>query len=192
MNYFFRKVLKPYIISNRYKNICEIGASEGDNTEKLLKIKGLCITIIDPCIDKDLVAHYRSKDCVKIMKGNSLTMLPRIHAPFDCMLIDGDHNWYTVFNELTAIHKRGLLKKGGTIFLHDMLWPCARRDQYYVPETIPAEFRHPHAKKGVGRHETGLLDKGGANPHIYNACFEGGPRNGVLTAVEDFLKEFWK
>jgi hypothetical protein len=34
-----------------------------------------------------------------------------------------------------------------------------------------------------------LLDSGGTNSDLNNTAFEGGAKNGVLTAIEDYLKE---
>jgi hypothetical protein len=104
------------------------------------------------------------------------------------VLIDGDHNWYTVYNELTTIAR--VAAEEGRPFpltlLHDVDWPNARRDTYHAPETIPAEYCHPHAQRGmlIDRDELG---DGGLNADSHNALVAGGPRNGVLTAVEDFL-----
>jgi hypothetical protein len=44
---------------------------------------------------------------VKVYRGNSLQVLPQVREVYDCVLIDGDHNWHTVFNELRLIHLRG-------------------------------------------------------------------------------------
>jgi hypothetical protein len=109
---------------------------------------------------------------------------------YDCFLIDGDHNWYTVFNELDLIRQRSLLRPGGMIFFHDVEWPYGRRDLYYQPQTIPAQYRNDFDRKGVQRGQTALVDSGGGNAHLCNAIREGGPRNGVLTAIEDFLAEY--
>jgi hypothetical protein len=65
------------------------------------------------------------------------------------------------------------------VLCHDVAWPYGRRDFYYVPETIPDEFRR----------QSELASEGGQNPDSAHACAEGGPRNGVLTAIEDFLGE---
>jgi len=108
---------------------------------------------------------------------------------YDCILIDGDHNWYTVFNELNLIRQRALLRPGGVIFFHDVGWPYGRRDLYYQPDTIPAQYRLPFKRKGVLRGQSALAETGGGNSHLCNAIREGGPRNGVLTAVEDFLAQ---
>lgn len=58
---------------------------------------------------------------------------------------------------------------------------------YYDPKIIPQEFTQPHSNQlGVVQHSNQLQSKGIIGP--YWALHEGGPRNGVLTAVEDFLK----
>ena len=77
------------------------------------------------------------------------------------------------------------------LILHDVLWPYGRRDLYYTPETIPEQFRHPYAQRGMRPGRSELLPEGGGgvSPTLNNALFEGGPRNGVMTAVEDFIAE---
>ena len=91
-----------------------------------------------------------------------------------------------MFNELRLIRQRDLLRLGGTIFFHDIAWPYGRRDLYYQPNTIPPEFRLEYERKGIIRGRNQLADEGGTSPKQYNAVREGGPRNGVLTAIEDF------
>jgi hypothetical protein len=74
------------------------------------------------------------------------------------------------------------------VLFHDVGWPHARRDNYEAPDHIPAEHKpHPIAPGG------GLFpgDPGirpGALPMHNPSTVEGGPRNGVLTAIEDFLE----
>lgn len=189
MQYFFDKIIKPCIIENQYSNICEIGSSDGGNVDKLLTFDPASILIIDPCMDVDLVSKYKDIKRVKVFKGLSLDVLPDLSEKFDCILIDGDHNWYTVFSELMFIEGRDLLKENGTIFLHDVSWPYGRRDMYYVPGSIPQPFCHPYAQKGIERGVSELTRNAIVNSHLHNAIYEGGPRNGVLTAIEDFLKE---
>lgn len=188
MHSFAQSVILPFIRTCGYRKICEIGAQRGENTDKLLIDSSVNITVIDPCLDRDLLSKYSTSNRVKICMGLSLDILPILSDPFDCILIDGDHNWYTVFHELTLIEERNLILPGGTIFLHDVEWPCGRRDLYYQLETIPVEFRQPCAKKGVIRGQSSLSSSPSLNDGLWNADHEGGPRNGVLTAIEDFLK----
>ena len=74
------------------------------------------------------------------------------------------------------------------LLFHDVLWPHGRRDDYYRPELVPAEHRQPTAEWGAihpderGIHPEGMF-------YRWPAAREGGPRNGVLTAVEDFVAD---
>ncbi len=60
---------------------------------------------------------------------------------------------------------------------------------YYQPATVPVEFHQPMGEKGIERGHEILMKSGGFNEGHWNAIQEGGPRNGVLTAVEDFIKQ---
>ena len=191
MKYFFESITRPYIKDANYKNILEVGASFGKNSNELLSIEGIHLTIIDPCVDDNLLDKFGSNKQITVMKGLSLEMLPKLTEPFDCIFIDGDHNWYTVTNELILIEERNLLKENGTVFIHDVFWPYGRRDMYYMPESIPEEFRHPNTKRGMIKGQSQLVENAGLNQDLFNATFEGGNRNGVLTAIEDFLRKYY-
>jgi len=189
MKPFLRRIIKPFILENGYKHICEIGARKGGNTDGLLKIPEINVSVIDPCLDADLCAKYKDIDRVRVFKGRSLEVLRGMRRKFDCILIDGDHNWYTVYNELEIIRERELLESGGAIFLHDVGWPWGRRDMYYSPENIPGKYRQPYAKKGIVRGMSGLSETSTVLRHVNKAVREGGSRNGVLTAIEDFMRK---
>ena len=75
------------------------------------------------------------------------------------------------------------------LILHDVAWPYGRRDLYYEPSRIPEEFRQPHRQGGMRPGRSGLLPNGGMNLGLDNAEAEGGPRNGVMTALDDFMAE---
>ncbi len=109
----------------------------------------------------------------------------------DAALLDGDHNWYTVYHELKALTQvaRDHDVPLPLMILHDVLWPYGRRDLYYGPETIPAEFRQPHDQRGMSPDKAKLLKAGGMNAQLHNAIEEGGPRNGVMTGLEDWMAE---
>ncbi len=190
MTFFFESVIRPLIEKNKFRKGLEIGASKGRNTLKLLEINNVQMTIVDPCLDADLVENFKGNNQISMYRGKSLDILPVLTNSFDFILIDGDHNWYTVFNELKMIREKGLLESGGIIFLHDVGWPYGRRDMYYIPDSIPQEYRKPYAKKGIIRDQSALVDVGGDDKDLNNAQMEGGQHNGVLTAVEDFYKEY--
>jgi hypothetical protein len=90
---------------------------------------------------------------------------------------------------LRVIFEKDLLRKGGVIFFHDVEWPWARRDMYYQISTIPQEYRQNCGEAGIVRGRSELLPKGGDHVGTIKAISEGGKRNGVLTAIEDFLRD---
>ena len=99
----------------------------------------------------------------------------------DAALIDGDHNWYTVYNELQLLAE-GARRHGAplpVLVLHDVLWPYGRRDLYYAPEPDPRGA--PPAvtpSKGMRPGSKKLLDRGGLNPTMYNALRRAGRATG--------------
>ena len=120
------------------------------------------------------------------IRAPSLSALRQIPLP-DAVIIDGDHNYYTVSEELRLIAERA---SGGLPLLvfHDVSWPHGRRDAYFAPERIPEEHRQPLAEgAGLFPGERGL--KFGGLTYKWAAAREGGARNGVLTAVEDFAAQ---
>ena len=187
MLFFAEKLTIPLIRETNRKSILEIGSSYGNSIRPILALGDVSVAIIDPGFDTDLLAEFGKR--ITLYKDLSLAILPHLKESFDCIFIDGDHNWYTVFNELRLIEERNLLKPGGIIFLHDIGWPYGRRDMYYQPESIPPEYQNQHTKQGIQKGRSSLLKDGGFNAGHHNAKEEFGPRNGVLTAVEDYLKQ---
>ncbi len=109
----------------------------------------------------------------------------RTSVAADCnyFVIDGDHNYETVSEELSLIDS---VRAGrATIaFMHDVGWPCGRRDMYYVPERISS--RRPAAAGHLSPFSMELGDSG-LDYRIPVALSSGGERNGVQTAIDDFI-----
>lgn len=177
-------------------DVVEIGAEYGGMTAILAdraQANGTRLTTIDPAPKPEFLRWLAARPQVRHVAAPSLAALESSVAAADAWLIDGDHNWYTVHHELQAIE--GLcLAAGKPMFaiLHDVEWPSGRRDMYYAPDAIPAEFRHPCSyEAGAFPGHSGLVPGRGFRGagHFAWATHEGGPRNGVLTAVEDFLGE---
>ena len=182
--YFFEGHIKPAIVEMSYRHIVEIGVAAGANTVNLLQLAqevDAFLYCIDPSTDFGPDTQYQR---LLIVRKPSLQALKTIKQ-IDCAVIDGDHNWYTVYNELKLVGER--LVTGGTVFLHDVLWPYGRRDMYYEPKRVPRKYRHPYQKMGIVQGKI-WLSPDGINGEYYNAAYEGGSRNGVLTAIEDFLR----
>jgi hypothetical protein len=104
----------------------------------------------------------------------------------DLYFVDGDHNYWTVKNELMDIFN----ENKPLVILHDVGFPCDRRDLYYNPDDIPEKFLSDYSyDKGVDI-DNNLVDHGGFNgAGNFAFSLEANKNNiGVLTAVEDFLK----
>ena len=194
MQRFWETVIEPVFETLQPKIIVEIGSDQGGNTENLLEFcrrTDATLHVIDPAPRYDISEWRRGHgERLVFHKDISLNSLPAIED-FDAVLIDGDHNWYTVFNELKTIERlcNERSQRFPFVMLHDIGWPYGRRDLYYEPDTIPEEYRKPYEKKGMRPGIMGLLEMDGLNQHLYNAVLENESQGGVLTAVEDFLEE---
>jgi Methyltransferase domain len=191
MNGFWDFLIRPALEAAGARVVVEVGSEGGRHTRRLLEwcaIHRARLHVVEPEPQYDvdeLVAAYGER--VVFHRATSLELLDRL-GPADAVLIDGDHNWYTVYHELKmleSVHRSSF----PLVLLHDVAWPFARRDMYYAPSRIPPAYRHSYAKGGVRRGESELIQGDGLAPELYKAEEEGGAHNGVLTALEDFLVE---
>ena len=189
----WESAIAPVLAAAGARRVVEIGALRGETTTLMLDFLGpdAVLHVIDPAPNFDPSEHERAfAGRYHFHRDVSHNVLPRLEA-MDAALIDGDHNWYTVYHELKflaeASARAGALLP--VLIMHDVGWPYGRRDLYYAADRIPEEFRQPYARAGMRPDSQTLLATGGVNPTMCNAKIEGGPRNGVMTALEDFLAE---
>lgn len=189
----FADLIMPALALAGARDIVEIGAEYGGMSSLLAdhcRHHGGTLTSIDPAPKAAFARWLQDNPHVRHLAKPSLDAFADLAAA-DAWFVDGDHNWYTVYHELLQIEALG--RRDGKpllAFLHDIGWPCARRDQYCAPDLIPAEFRHPHSYDAGTRPGTPHLIEGRGFRGMGSfaiATIEGGPRNGVLTAIEDFL-----
>lgn len=103
---------------------------------------------------------------------------------YNAIFINDDSNWYTVFNELNIIKDTN--NEFPLIFLCNNKFPNKRRDSYSNPEKIPKEFRHENSEKLPIYYKNERIN---VFDGFYHATDENTPKNGVLTAIEDFISE---
>ena len=170
------------------KTVVEIGAFHGKSTNEMLawaERAGAKVIAVDPEPQPDLRGIAAAHPELELVEATSHAALPGL-PDTDAIIIDGDHNYFTLSEELRLISERYPDAKLPLLMLHDIGWPLARRDAYYAPERIPAEHRQPLARDTyLLPEEPGTAPEG--MPFACVAAREGGPRNGILTAVEDFL-----
>jgi Methyltransferase domain len=190
---FWNSVIEPVLEAVEPRVIVEIGADRGKNTTNILRYcvrRGAVAHVIDP-LPKFSLEEWQQEygEAVVFHRKLSLEALPAVPR-MDVVLIDGDHNWYTVFHELTVIQSiAGVAERFPVVLLHDVDWPYGRRDLYYDPETIPSRYRHPFQRLGIRPGKSELLKEGGLNAGLANAVRENTRRNGVHTALEDFVAD---
>lgn len=170
------------------RSVVEVGAYAGDLTGVLLEwaaTSGAHVWAIDPAPRRPLVELAERHPELELVRETSHDALRHIPLP-DAAIIDGDHNYYTVSEEVRLLAERASGADLPLLIFHDVAWPHARRDDYYDPTLIPDEYVQP-IEEGTGLFPGDPGTRYGALPYRWKARREGGPRNGVLTAVEDFV-----
>ena len=191
---FWEVAVAPVLEAAEAHRIVEVGALRGENTRQIIDRLGpkTELHVVDPVPDFDPEEHEREFAGQYVFHRDlSLNVLGTL-PPMDAALIDGDHNWYTVYNELRLLREVARAHDAPLplMLLHDVGWPYGYRDLYYDPSNIPDEFRRDWRRAGMEPGKVRLVPFGaGLNPSLANAKVEGGPRNGVRKGMEDFVAE---
>lgn len=170
---FWESTIKPILETLDPRVVVRVGTRSAEATNLLL----------EHLSDQDSVVHV-----VEPGPGSpSLDALDPLEG-IELALMDGERNWYTVFHELSLLDRKAEEEGRGfpVCLVHDVDWPYGRRDLYSAPDTIPEEYLHPSRRGGL-RQEDPEPGDGGFNREGVHAIREGGERNGVRTAIEDFL-----
>lgn len=175
-------------------DVVEIGSESGEMSVRLATAaarRGGTLYVVEPEPSDLLRAFAAEHHNVRVVEGYSpeaLSDLP--HAGL--YVVDGDHNYVTVRGEVEAIFA-ATAPLDTIAVMHDVGWPSGRRDQYYAPDRLPADAVWPHSfSRGALPDSSELAAEGrgfrGEGAFAF-ALHEGGPRNGVLTAIEDVLAQ---
>jgi hypothetical protein len=182
------EIMFPCLDAVEARSVAEIGAFTGSLTQELLAWaanRDTRITAIDPNAMGRLVELAEEHPELELRYERSNDALARIELP-DAVIFDGDHNYHAVSQDLQLIEERSSDGRIPLLIVHDVWWPHGRRDVYFEPEAIPEEHRQPMAHEvKIAPGNPGLAE--GGLSYNWIAAREGGPRNGVLTAVEDFV-----
>ncbi|MDQ3678832.1 MAG: class I SAM-dependent methyltransferase [Actinomycetota bacterium] len=190
----FEPLITDLLETTGARQVAEIGGEGGLFTKQLVewadRVDGE-VHCVDPSPSPQLDRLARSAERLRLLRVASPAAFEQL-PPLDVCIIDGDHNYWTVTSELGALDGRLQdVERPALVVLHDVSWPCARRDSYYAPERIPAGALHEHSHNGGAVPGEAALQETGFSSAAQWAWArrEGGPRNGVLSAVEDFLVE---
>ncbi|MGV8081447.1 MAG: hypothetical protein AB2L22_15490 [Syntrophales bacterium] len=188
---FWLDLVKPLLERTGARNLLQIGAYKGEHTRLLLEYCRTCegfLTVVEPFVLPVLEEIMEGSVWGRLVAKKSHDAIPGIMDPMDAVLLNGDINYHAARMDLQDIAEMAE-RAGGEfplIVLKSMSWPYARRDMYYDPESVPPEARHEYERMGMSPWSPGL-EENAINAPFFNARQEGGPRNGVRTAVEDFI-----
>jgi len=162
-------------------NILEIGVDVGQTLLPIMNYftlfrKQFSYTGLDIRKDENLSEILAQ---MMIMQGqniryeiaNSLEWMPKCESQFDLILIDGDHNYHTVYEELKHIDR--LLSIGGSVICDDYEGRWAEKDLYYAT-------RDTHKDVSIATKPEGF--------HVWNQQHIEN-KKGVKNAIDDFIKE---
>ncbi|WUH98104.1 class I SAM-dependent methyltransferase [Spirillospora sp. NBC_00431] len=181
----FRDLFETIFAHREIATVVEVGVESGQ-VSSLYADLGAAVHCVEPAPADELRAVLADDPRLNLVEGLSPAVLGELPVA-DLYVLDGDHNYAVVRAELAWLMKNA---PGAVIVLHDVLWPCGRRDFYYQPSPVAPEDTHPATKDGPTVWHDAITPAGFVGDGAYAVAeHAGGPRNGVLTAVEDALDE---
>lgn len=185
----FKEIIGKILDEIQPKIIVEIGCEYAGSTFQFLeycKKNNAFLYIVDPSPFVDVQSILKDySEYYKFVEEKSLDALKKI-TKADLYIVDGDHNYWTVINELNLIFEDNF----PLVIIHDVGFPWSRRDLYYNPADIPKEYLHPYSYDHGIDIKDKLVLRGGFHGagHFAFSNETNKERMGVLTAIEDFLK----
>lgn len=182
----FREVFEILYAHHRIDTVVEVGVESGRASGVYAELGASAVYCVDPAPPEQTRAALAENDALHLVEGRSPDVLPDLPVA-DLYVLDGDHNYATVRAELAWVLTGA---PDAVVVLHDVLWPCSRRDQYYLPSRLAPQDRRPATSEGPTVWHDGVSRAGFVGLGSFTAARDaGGERNGVLTAVEDALAE---
>ena len=102
---FWHDVVAPIIRAAEARRIVEVGALLGESTQLMLDEMGpdVEVHVVDPKPMFDPTEHERRFAGRYVFHRDLSVDVLGALPPMDVALLDGDHNWYTVFTELNLL-----------------------------------------------------------------------------------------
>ncbi len=178
----FRELFEIVFASREIRTVVEVGVESGTVSGMYTELGATAVYCVDPKPTDEIRANLAENEALHLVEGWSPEILAELPIA-DMYVLDGDHNYAIVHDEVCWVMANA---PDAIIVLHDVLWPCSRRDLYYEPSSVPPERRHPASDDGPTVWHDELSPAGFVGLGAFtSARHAGGERNGVLTAVED-------
>jgi predicted O-methyltransferase YrrM len=131
--------LEQLILITSPKRILEIGTAIAYSSIRMaryLRRKGIIHTIEKSenniRIADDYIIRSGYEDKIKIVKGEALNILPTFSKKYDLIFLDADKEDYAILFNYSVV----LLKKGGIIFVDNLLW-----HGFAASKEVPKEYK---------------------------------------------------
>lgn len=180
----FEEIFALLFREREIRRVVEVGVESGGVSAMYARLGAEVVHCVEPFPTDEMRASLDEHDQIHLVERSSPDVFDELPAA-DLYVLDGDHNYAVVSRELDWITRNA---PDALVVLHDVLWPCGRRDLYYQPTSLDAECRHPDSADGPTVWHDDVTPAGFVGAGTFTSAVEaGGDRNGVLTAVEDVL-----
>lgn len=149
--------VKKFLVNKRPKLVVEAGCADGKNTAQLyalakeLGYKLVCVEDGHACAQ--MLPPFYAADDYEWHQDISYRFFPTLpDDSVDACVIDTDHNYWTLTQELDAIHPK--LRHGALILLHDTVSFSTNHGSmiaYGMNFPYPSKDIEAHSDKGMGQ-----------------------------------------
>lgn len=187
---FWKTIIEPVIEILQPETVVEIGSDTGGYTRNALEFcrrSDAELHVVDPA-PKSNISAWKDQygDRLIVHKDLGLSNLP-LGDKLDVVLVNGDRDWYRVFDELKLIERR--YRETNRLFpltmLHDIRRSYGQRNLYYEAD----RYRSADGREDTLPESMRLSDRDSVNPRLHKASYEDDSQDGVLAAIRDFVDE---
>jgi len=132
------ELLEAFILSKKPKRVLEIGTAIAYSSIRIARVleeDGILDTIEKSTDNLKLAMDYikRSgqKSKINLIEGNAILLMPQFESEYDFVFLDADKQDYEKLFYISL----SLLKKGGIIFVDNLLW-----HGFAAPGEVPAAY----------------------------------------------------
>lgn len=134
------ELLEQIVLTIRPKRVLEIGTAIGYSSIRIARVlkKKSYIDTIEKSLDNialanDFISRAGFESKIKLIEGNALILLPQLEKKYDLIFLDADKQDY----EKLFYYSLVLLKRGGVIFVDNLLW-----HGYAASSKVPPPYKN--------------------------------------------------
>lgn len=132
-------LLEQLIVMNKPQRVLEIGTAIGYSTIRMARCLGrkAIIHTIEKSVNNIAIAKENFKKSrlehkIKLLEGDALRIMPQLQKKYDFIFLDADKEDYKRLFDYSMV----LLKKGGVIFVDNLLW-----HGYVAANKVPPKYK---------------------------------------------------